>query len=312
MNTAVMAGISLGALMMEPVASAAQWRDRVRRVEDSGAAVLQVSDHFDRSPISPLVALAAAAQHSERLRLGALVLNNDFRRPSVLAKEIASLQLLCDGRLEVGIGAGWMDGDYTVSGITRDPAAQRVGRLADTVRLLRTTFGAGLEPVDFKGESCLVTGYRSIPPLTVPPPLLIGGGSRQVLTLAGQEADIVGINFDVREGSLGTRALSSATGAATAEKVDWVRQAAAPRTPDLHIVAYWTEITDDPAGAAAARIARLGLSMTPEQMLASPHSLIGPAGAVRDKIAEMRERWGFRHISVYEADLASAAPAILG
>ncbi|HEX3956547.1 MAG TPA: TIGR03621 family F420-dependent LLM class oxidoreductase [Trebonia sp.] len=306
-----MSAVDLGVLMMTPVASAAQWRDRVRRVDDSGAASLQVSDHFDRSPISPLVALAAAATHSERLRLGTLVLNNDFRQPAVLAKEVASLQLLCAGRLELGIGAGWMEADYAGSGITRAAPGRRVERLTDTVRLLRASFGAAAEPVDVAGEYCSVSGYRTIPPIAVQPSLLIGGGSRRVLTLAGQHADIVGVNFDVREGSLGARALWSASEAATAEKVGWVRAATGSRTPVLHLVAYWAEVTEHPERAAAARIAALGLDMTPAQMLASPHSLIGPAGAVREKLAELKQRWGFGYVTVYESDLASMAPAIL-
>lgn len=306
-----MTAVDLGALMMAPVTSAAQWRERVRRVEDSGAAALQVSDHFDRSPVSPLIALAAAAQHSDRLRLGTLVLNNDFRHPAVLAKEVASLQLLCTGRLELGIGAGWMDADYSVSGITRDAPSRRVEKLADTVRLLRATFGAGGEPADVAGEYCSVSGYRTIPAVTVPPPLLIGGGSRRVLSLAGQYADIVSVNFDVREGRLGSRALGSASGAATEEKVSWVRAAAGTQTPVLHLVAYWAQITERPEETAAAKIAALGLGMSPEQMLASPHSLIGPAGAIREKLAELNERWGFRYVTVYEADLVSVAPAVL-
>lgn len=306
-----MSAVDLGVLMMAPVTSAAQWRDRVRRVDDSGAASLQVSDHFDRSPISPLVALAAAAAHSERLRLGTLVLNNDFREPAVLAKEVASLQLLCAGRLELGIGAGWMAADYSGSGITRAAPAQRVDRLTDTVRLLRASFAAAAEPVDVAGRYSSVSGYRTIPPITAAPSLLIGGGSRRVLTLAGRYADIVGVNFDVREGSLGARALGSASQAATAEKVGWVQAAAGARTPALHLVAYWAEVTEHPERAAAARIAALGLGMTPGQMLASPHSLIGPAGAVREKLAELRERWGFSYVTVYESDLASVAPVIL-
>lgn len=129
--------MEFGALMMEPLTSAAQWRDRVRRVEDAGLAVLHVGDHFDRSPVSPLLALAAAAQVAGRIRLGTLVLNNDFRHPAVLAKEVASLQVLCAGRLDVGLGAGWMDADYAASGIAREQAGRRVDRLTGTVELPR-------------------------------------------------------------------------------------------------------------------------------------------------------------------------------
>lgn len=239
------------------------------------------------------------------------MLNNDFRQPAVLAKEVASLQLLCAGRLELGIGAGWMEADYSVSGITRETPSRRVERLADTVRLFRATFGAGREPVCVAGQQCSVSGYRTIPPITVPAPLLIGGGSRRVLSLAGRHADIVSINFDVREGRLGSRALGSASSEATGEKVGWVRAAAGTRTPVLHLVAYWTQVTERPEETAVAKIAASGLGMSPEQMLASLHGLIGPAGAIREKLAELSERWGFRYVSVYEADLESVTPAVL-
>lgn len=303
--------VDIGVLMMEPVRSAAQWRDRVRRVEDSGATTLQVSDHFDRSPISPLIALAAAAAHSTRLRLGTLVLNNDFRHPAVLAKELASLQTLCSGRLEVGIGAGWMDADYTVSGIPREPAGRRIERLEQTARLLRAVLEAGTGPVDVAEGDVRLTAFRNVPPVEKVPPLLIGGGGRRVLTAAGRLADIVGINFDVREGRVGRHAVRSASRAATEEKIAWVRAAAGERRPVLHMMIYWAEVTEQPAEAARRRIAALGLEMSPEEMLASPHCLIGPPGAVAERVAELRERLGIGYLSFYEADLSSIAPVLL-
>ena len=303
--------VDVGVLMMEPLRSAAQWRDRVRRVEDSGATTLQVSDHFDRSPVSPLLALAAAAQHSTRLRLGTLVLNNDFRHPAVLAKEIASLQTLCSGRLEVGIGAGWMDADYSVSGIVREPAGRRIERLGETVRLLSAVLGAGADPVDVAEGAHRLASYRNVPPVDRAPPLLVGGGGRRVLTLAGRHADIVGVNFDVREGRVGAHATRSASRAATEEKIGWVRAAAGDRRPVLHLMVYWAEVTERPEDAARRRIAAGGLDMHPEELLASPHCLIGPAGAVAERVAELRERLGIGYLSVYEADLASMAPVLL-
>lgn len=297
--------MDVGVLMMEPLRDAAQWRDRVRRVEDAGATTLQVSDHFDRSPVSPLLALAAAATHSATLRLGTLVLNNDFRHPAVLAKEIATLQALCGGRLEVGIGAGWMDADYTVSGIVREPAGRRIDRLAATLRLLRAVLPAS-GPVDVDD----LVAYRNVPPVERVPPLLVGGGGR-VLTLAAAHADVVGVNFDVREGRVGGHATRSASAAATAEKIGWVRAAAGGRAVTLHLVAYWAEVTERPEEAAARTIAARGLAMTPAEMLASPHCLIGPAGALAERVAELRERFGIGYLTVYEADLAAMAPVLL-
>ncbi|RTL67277.1 MAG: TIGR03621 family F420-dependent LLM class oxidoreductase [Pseudonocardiaceae bacterium] len=300
--------VEFGVLMMDAVTSRAQWRDRVRRIEDDGLSTLHATDHFDRAPISPLVALAAAAQVTSRIRLGTLVLNNDFRQPAVLAKEIASLSVLCDGRLEIGVGAGWMDNDYDVSGIVREPAGRRIDRLGGTLELLRALSGGG--PVDLDAPGVAVRDLRNVPDLVAPLRLFVGGGGRRVLTLAGRTADVVGINFDVREGKLGAHATASASADATDEKVGWVRAAAGDREPLLHLVAYWSEVTEDPEGAAARRIAALGLDLTPDQLLASPHALIGPKGAVLERLAELRERWGFGYVSFYEQDLPSMLPVL--
>ncbi|ODV07987.1 MAG: hypothetical protein ABT15_04625 [Pseudonocardia sp. SCN 73-27] len=244
--------MEFGVLMMDAVTSRAQWRDRVRRMEDDGLSTLHATDHFDRAPISPLLALAAAAQVTSRIRLGTLVLNNDFRQPAVLAKEIASLSVLCDGRLEIGIGAGWMDDDYDVSGIVREPAGRRIDRLGGTLELLRALSGGGAVDLDAPGVA--VRDLRNVPDLVAPLRLFVGGGGRRVLTLAGRTADVVGINFDVREGKLGAHATASASADATDEKVGWVRAAAGDREPLLHLVAYWSEVTEDPQAAAARRI----------------------------------------------------------
>ncbi|GAY07192.1 TIGR03621 family F420-dependent LLM class oxidoreductase [Pseudonocardia sp. N23] len=305
--------MEFGVLMMEAVTSAGQWRDRARRMEDDGLSTLHATDHFDRAPVSPLVALAAAAQVTSRIRLGTLVLNNDFRTPAVLAKEIASLSVLCDGRLEIGVGAGWMDDDYEVSGIVREPAGRRIDRLGGTLELLRALFprdGVATAAVDLDAPGVAVRDLRNIPAPTSSPRLFVGGGGRRVLGLAGRTADVVGINFDVREGRLGAHATASATAAATDEKVAWVRAAAGDRDPLLHLVAYWSEVTEDPEAAAARRIAALGLDLTPDELLASPHALIGPAGAVAERLAELRERWGFGYVSFYEQDLPSMLPAL--
>ena len=305
--------MEFGVLMMEPVTSRKQWCDRVRRMEDAGLSTLHATDHFDRAPISPLVALAAAAQVTDRIRLGTLVLNNDFRLPAVLAKEIASLAVLCDGRLEIGVGAGWMDDDYAVSGIVREPPGRRIDRLAGTLDLLRALFpavGPAVAPTTLDAPGVAVRNLCNVPAPATSPRLFVGGGGRRVLTLAGRTADVVGVNFDIREGRLGAHTTASASADATDEKVGWVRAAAGDRDPVLHLVAYWSEVTEDPLDAAARRIATFGLDLAPEQLLASPHALIGPAGAVAERLAELRERWGFGYVSFYETDLPSLLPVL--
>lgn len=300
-----------GQLVMAPATSRAEWVARARAAEGEGYATFQVSDHFDRSPAAPLIVLAAVAQATSTIRLGTLVLANDFRHPAVLAKELATLDVICDGRLEIGLGAGWMPADYAVSGIAFDAPGRRVSRLAETVDILRATLAGG-DPVTLVGDHYAVDGLRSVPsPLQRPrPPLLIGGGRRRVLSLAGRQADVVSVNMDVGEGRLGPRATRSAFADATEEKLGWVHAAAGARRPELHLIAYWAQLTDRPEEVAARRIAAQQLDLTPAELLASPHCLIGSRSQLTDRLQELRGRWGFSYVTVYDHDARAFTPLI--
>lgn len=300
-----------GQLAMRPASARATWLERGRRAEAQGFATFQVSDHFDRSPAAPLLTLAAVGQATTTIGLGTLVLDNDFRHPAVLAKELATLDMLCDGRLEIGIGAGWMAADYTVSGIPFEPAGRRVEKLAETLAIFSAVL-AGSGPVTMTGEHYAVRGLRSVPAPRRRPPFLVGGGRPRVLALAARAADIVSVNFDVSEGWVGPRAAHSATVDATDKKLDWIRAAAAtrPAFPELHLVAYWSQVTERPEQVAAARIAALGLPITPQQLLGSPHCLIGPHARLVERLLELRERWGFSYVTFYDSDADSLAPVV--
>lgn len=310
--SAVARPFRFGQLAMRPAATRAEWLDRARRAEAGGFATFQVSDHFDRSPAAPLLTLAAVAQATSTIGLGTLVLDNDFRHPAVLAKELATLDVLCDGRLEVGIGAGWMAADYRVSGIPLEPAGRRIDKLAESLAIL-TGVLTGPDPVTVTGEHFAVRELRSTPaPRRARTPLLVGGGRPRVLSLAARTADIVSVNFDVGEGHVGPRAARSASTAATDEKLGWVHAAAEGRPvfPELHLVAYWSQVTDHPEEVAAARIAAIGLPVTPQELLASPHCLIGPRALLVERLAELRERWGFSYVTFYDSDADSLAPVV--
>lgn len=309
--TADRARFRFGQLNMRPAATRKEWCDRARRAESVGFSTFQVSDHFDRSPAAPLLLLAAVAQATSTIRLGTLVLDNDFRHPAVLAKELATLDVLSDGRLEVGIGAGWMPADYAVSGLPFDPPGQRVDKLEESVAILDAVLG-GAGPVTLTGRHYAVTDLQSRPaPVQRPrPPLLVGGARRRVLTLAARLADVVSVNIDVGEGRVGEASTRSAFAAAIDEKIGWVRAAAGPREPELHLVAYWAQVTDHPEEVAAARIAAAGLGVTPCELLASPQCLIGPRQHLVERLHEARERWGFSYVTVYDADADSLAPVV--
>lgn len=300
-----------GQLMMQPATNRAGWLDEVRRVEATGYASLQVTDHTDRTPIAPLVALSAAAQVSSTLRLGTLVLANDFRHPAVLAKEVATLDLLSDGRAEVGLGAGWLSSDYDQSGIELVRPGLRIERLAETMDILRG-FQSG-EPTTYLGRHYAVTALPSLPsPVRPHIPLLLGGGGKRILTLAAQRADIVSVNFMISEGYTGPRAASSGLDAATDEKVALIREvtATAGRDVELHLVAYWAEVSADVQTAVARQIAKTGIPISPEDVVRSPHCLVGPLSFLKERLAELRERWGFSYVSIHDRNAEGCAALV--
>ena len=174
-----------------------------RKTEALGYSTLFAPDHYTDNPLAPMVSIAFAAEATATLRVGHLVLGNDYKHPAVVAKEAATVDLLSDGRLELGLGAGWMISDYEALGIPYDPPGTRVDRLEEAIAVIKDCFTGG--PVDFKGAHYQITGYDAAPaPVQQPhPPILIGGGGPRMLRLAGREADIVGINPNMRAGAFG-------------------------------------------------------------------------------------------------------------
>jgi probable F420-dependent oxidoreductase len=168
-----------------------EWLDLARKTDDLGYSTLLLPDHFGPQ-LAPLPALLAAATATPRLRVGTIVLDNDFRHPALLAKEAATIDLMTDGRFELGIGAGWMEADYRVSGLPFDPAGVRVARLTEAVQIIKAFF-ADDGPVTFHGKYYRVDNLQPGPRPSQRPPLLIAGTRRRMLTLAAREADIVGL-----------------------------------------------------------------------------------------------------------------------
>src|SRR6202451_750407 len=172
------------------------WRESARAAEDLGYAALYITDHLD-AQFGPLVALAVAAEATTTLHVGTLVLNNDFRNPVVLAKEIASLCLAAEGRVEVGLGAGWLRSDYDETGTSYDEPGVRVGRLAESLTVMKTLWSQG--EVTFAGTHYAVRGARCEPRPAAPPRVIVGGGSKRVLTIAAQAADTVNVYVPLGE-----------------------------------------------------------------------------------------------------------------
>jgi probable F420-dependent oxidoreductase len=289
--------------------SANDWADKARRIEELGFSSLFIPDHFE-DQLAPLLALQAAADATSELRLGTLVLDNDYRHPVVLAKELATLDLLSNGRLELGIGAGWMTTDYEKSGIDMERPGVRIDRLKEGLAIIKGLFAD--EPFSFSGRHYKIENLNGTPkPVQKPhPPVLIGGGGRRVLSYAAREADIVGVNFNMASGAVTPAAAANGSAAATAERVAWIKEAAGDRLDqiELNTVVFFTSVTDDRQGMAE-RVAG-GFGMKPDDVLASPHALIGTAEQMVDDLQRRREEFGFSYI-VFSGDVYDKVASVV-
>ena len=285
------------------------WAELARTIEDLGYSVLTVADHFD-DQFAPVPALMAAADATTSLRLGALVLCTDYTHPVVIAKQAATLDLLSDGRFELGLGAGWMTTDYTQSGIPLEPAGTRIERLEEAVSIIDRLWSDA--PCTFHGSHYRVTGLDGRPKPTQQPrlPILIGGGGRKVLSLAARHADIVGLNVDLRRGVIDAGAGPNATDAATEEKLGWIRDAAGSRfaSVELHVRVHLAAVTNDRSAMADTLGPAFGL--TPEQALRSPHALAGSVDQIVEDLLERRDRWGISYIGIGLDAMHELAPVV--
>jgi probable F420-dependent oxidoreductase len=285
------------------------WVDLARKVEDHGYSVLSMPDHFD-DQLAPVPALMTAADVTTRLRVGALVWDNDYKHPVVLAKELATMDVLSEGRLEVGIGAGWMITDYEKSGIPYDAAGVRIDRFVEGLAIINGLFGAG--PFTHHGTHYTVTDFEGFPkPVQAPrPPILIGGGGKRVLSIAAREADIIGINGTMHSGRIDPGTIATMTAEAVDEKVGIVRTAAGERMPDIemNVRAFMVNVTDDRAGAVSFLSGALGVETS--MIETTPFALIGPPAKLIEDLLERRERWGFSYIIVGAADVEAFAPVV--
>jgi probable F420-dependent oxidoreductase len=291
--------------------SASEWRDIARKVEDLGYSSLLVPDHFTETDgvLAPVVAVSFAAEATSTLRVGHLVLGNDYKHPAVVAKEAATVDLLSDGRLELGLGAGWLIADYERLGLPYDPAGTRVDRLEEAIAVVKGCFSG--ERFDFEGEHYRITAYEATPrPVQRPhPPMLIGGGGPRMLRLAGREADIVGINPNMRAGAIGPDAGRNSVAEIVRQKVDWIREGAGERFDDLEIqLRGYSVITDDARGVAEQVGGRLGLE--PDEALESAMFCIGTVDEVCDRLLQRRERWGVSYNVFGERDIEAFAPVV--
>ena len=280
-----------------------RWRDFARRAERQGYDVLLVTDHMGQQ-LAPIPAMMSAADATERLRVGSFVFANDYRNPVMLAKEIATIQAISAGRVELGIGAGWSVPDYRQLGIAYEPPAVRVARLEEAVVLLKRLLTEDV--VTHEGTYYSVRGARILPRPATRPPFMIGGGGARVLRLAAREADIVGFAPSVdahgrpRPGSVRVGGLR--------ERVARFDRYAGDRDVEKNIWLYDAGVSDHARSfsRAAATIAKRSANA----LMRSPFFLYGTRASLRSLLREMRAEMGISYIAVPGQAMDEFAPIV--
>jgi probable F420-dependent oxidoreductase len=297
-----------------------EWREVARQAEALGYATFHLADHVIGAgaalgptghriqTVAAIPAMAVAIEATSTIRVGCRVLCCDYRNPVIMTKELATLDFFSDGRLEIGLGAGWLQNEYEAMGVPFLAPGRRIDRLQETVGLVRQAFSG--DQLDVTGHYVHAVGFQAVPVPQKQPPIIIGGGSRRVLGLAGQHADIVSLNFDNSSGRIGPEGVGSGTADGTQQKLDWIRAGAGDRfdTLELEIGAYFTAVTDNRSAALTAMAGRFGL--TPDDLAQHPHALMGSVDAICEQLIERRERYGISYVTVGRSVMEDFAPIV--
>jgi probable F420-dependent oxidoreductase len=285
------------------------WRDHARKLESLGYSTLYVPDHFG-DQWAPEIAMTIAADATTTLNVGALVFDNDYRHPVVLARQMATLDLASEGRVEFGIGAGWMTTDYEESGIPLDSPGTRIGRMEEGLQIMKALWADGT--ATFEGKHYAVKGAQGFPrPVSQPyPKIIIGGGGKRVLGIAGREADIVGVNPNLKAGYVGREVTESTKPQLWRDRIDWVKQAAGARFDEieLQILTFLVQIVPN-AKEMYEQFAPM-FGMTPEELPEVPIGIVGTVDEVCELLQKRREELGFSYIVVHDQDIDACAPVV--
>jgi probable F420-dependent oxidoreductase len=303
------------AVITSKAPDAQAWRERARRAEELGYSTLLMPDHF-QDQLAPLTALATAAAVTERLGVGTLVFDNDYRHPVVLAKELATLDLLTGGRLEVGIGAGWKRSDYDEAGIPYDAPGGRIDRMVEAIEVMRELWKS-TEPVLYAGTHYQIDGAVGTPAPHTPggPTLCIGGGGRRMLTIAAKVADIVAVNATMTSGQLDESVAATASPKAFDEKLGWVRQAAeaSRRAADIELQCHCPFVQITKSGEERDAILEgmaTAFGCSPDDACDIPLTLVGSTDEIVETIRRRRDRWGFTYTVVPDVAMEAFAPVV--
>jgi probable F420-dependent oxidoreductase len=294
-------------------ASRSEWAEKAQKIEGLGYDVLTIPDHLVDLILAPIPALIAAAEATKRLRVGTNVLNNDLRHPVLLAREAATVDLLTDGRLQLGLGAGSIRSEYEQAGLKFDRGVVRVERLAEAVAIIKGLLRG--ERVTLTGRHYRVTDH-SISPIPVQkphPPIFIGGNGPQLLSLAAREADIVGLSgITFRQGGAAPSDLSSWRASGVDERIEILRRVAgAERYARLEINALVQRVivTGD-RRKATEELGSRWPDLTPDTILETPYVLIGTVEEIVNNLETYRQMWDISYYTIREPDIDAFAPVV--
>jgi len=295
-------------VIAEHASTPAQLLETARRAEAAGASTILIRDHLVEGPfehqLAPLTALAAVAAATTRIRVGTMVICNDFRHPAVLAKDAATLDALSGGRLELGLGCGFLRREYDEAGLRFDAPGDRVGRLEESLQVLKGLFGPG--PLTYEGRHYRVSGLDSYPkPVQQPhPPLHVAAAQPRMLGIAGREADIVNLQGVTTTGGVMSDDPVNRTRDATAAMIERVREAAGPRFDQIELSIVAAPVLTERPREAAEELARSrGWSLSPDVVLAMPSILAGPPDRLVELLHERREALGLSYFILSDASL---------
>jgi probable F420-dependent oxidoreductase len=286
------------------------WTDKAKRAESLGYSVVTIVDHMG-DQLAPMPALTALATATESIRVGTMVLANDWRNPLLVAREAATLDWLSNGRLELGIGAGWLTTDYEKLGIPYDRPGVRVERMAEALTVIRDLLSG--ERVTHVGRYYRLTNASCYPrPVQKPhPPLVVGGGSRRLLTLAGKLADVINVHTNLgAEDVVGDQSKADISTEAAQRRFEWVKEGAANRLQDIELGLriFAASVTDrrESAGAELGRRWQLGAA----DLLESPYALVGSLDHITETLMKRRRDFGATYFTWNESDMESMAPIV--
>lgn len=300
--------------------SAEDWAGQVQRAEELGYSAFHLADHIlgngpalqkanhPEQNLAAIPAMAYAAAVTKEIKIGCRVFCVDYHLPVVLIKSAMTIDKLSGGRLELGLGAGWIKEEYAALGIRMDEPRVRIDRLADVIQGVKAFTGEG--PADIANDTLQWQDFEGVPKPISKPPIMVGGGSPRVLRLAGREADIVSLNFNNRAGMIGPDGVSMSTEAETQKKVRWIREGAGERFDELEIEigAYFTFVMDDPAPVLGQFAQMFG--MTEDEMRVHPHALFGSVDTICEELERRRALHGISYITVNKDTMEPFAPVV--